>query len=313
MKQPPPDGGRQKGIKMAEFVLSCCSTADAPMSFFEERDIKVQYFRWIDNSQTIHVDDLGQSMPYSEFYQRMRDGMTPTTSQPNFQDFIDFFEPVLKEGKDVLHLSLGSGISGAYGSAMSAAEALNEKYPDRKVLVADSCTASSGYALLMHMLWLEKKKGKSLEECYQWVLDNRIHAVTWFFPATLTWLVRGGRVKPMAGFIGNILNICPILYIVEDGSLAVQTKVRGQNKAMQYVAKKIASLGIGGEDYSGRCIIAQSDCREDAQKLADMLTAAYPKMEKPVEITDVGCVIGAHLGPGAMVLSFWGEDRVEKK
>ena len=297
---------------MADFVLTCCSTADETKEFFEARGIRVQFFHWLENNRAVYADDLGQTISYPEFYQKMRDGMMATTSQPNYQEFMDFFESILKEGKDVLHLSLGGGISGAIGSAVSAAETLREKYPDRKVLVVDSCTASSGYGMLMDMLYREKQKGKSLEECYQWALDNRIHAVTWFFSSDLTWFVRGGRVKPMAGFIGNILNICPVLYILKDGSLAVHTKVRGRNKAMQYVTKRIETLGFGGSGYSGPVYIAHSDCLEEAEKLAAMIKEAFPNAEEPV-ISYIGTVIGSHTGPGSIVLSFWGADRIEQK
>ena len=216
------------------------------------------------------------------------------------------------ENKAKIITVAGKGGVGKTSICACIVRLLVEKYPDRKVLVVDSCTASSGYGMLMDMLYREKQKGKSLEECYQWALDNRIHAVTWFFSSDLTWFVRGGRVKPMAGFIGNILNICPVLYILKDGSLAVHTKVRGRNKAMQYVTKRIETLGFGGSGYSGPVYIAHSDCLEEAEKLAAMIKEAFPNAEEPV-ISYIGTVIGSHTGPGSIVLSFWGADRIEQK
>ena len=99
---------------MNDYILTCCSTADESRSFFEERNIEVIFFRWISDDGSVHIDDLGQSMPYGTFYDLMRKGMLPKTSQPNIQDFTDFFEPLLKDGKDVIHVSLGSAISAAF-------------------------------------------------------------------------------------------------------------------------------------------------------------------------------------------------------
>lgn len=298
---------------MNDYILTCCSTADEPGNFFEEREIEVIFFRWISDDGSVHIDDLGQSMSYTEFYERMRKGMLPKTSQPNYQDFLDFFEPLLKDGKDVIHVSLGSGISGAFSSASSAAEALRETYPDRKITVIDSTTASSGYGLLMDGAWRQKQKGLDYEACVNWITDNRSHVVTWFSPTSLKWLVKGGRVKPLAGFVGNILNICPILYIADDGTLGTHSKVRGKMKMLQALEKRMEALAYNGTDYDGECFIAHSDCLEEAGRAAGYIRALFPKVKEPIRISDIGSVIGSHTGPGAIVLSFWGEKRIEEK
>ena len=177
----------------------------------------------------------------------------------------------------------------------------------------DSTTASSGYGLLMDGIWKQKQKGLNYEECVNWILENRKHVVTWFSPTSLNWLVKGGRVKPLAGFIGNILNICPVLYIAEDGSLGAHSKVRGKMKALQALEKRMEALAYKGADYDGECFIAHSDCLEDAGRAAGYIRALIPKVKEPIRISDVGSVIGAHTGPGAIVLSFWGEKRIEEK
>ncbi|MBQ7536435.1 MAG: DegV family protein [Stomatobaculum sp.] len=298
---------------MNDYILTCCSTADEPRSFFEERGIEVIFFRWISDDGSVYIDDLGQSVPYRDFYDHMRKGMLPKTSQPNIQDFIDFFEPLLKDDKDVIHVSLASGISGAFNSASTAAETLREQYPERKITVIDSTTASSGYGLLMDGIWKQKQKGLSYDECVDWILENRIHAVTWFVPTSLNWLVKGGRVKPLAGFVGNILNICPVLYIAEDGTLGAHSKVRGKTKALQTLEKRMEALAYNGTEYSGECFISHSDCLEDAGRAAGYIRALFPKVKDPIRISDVGSVIGSHTGPGTIVLSFWGEKRIEEK
>ena len=130
--------------------------------------------------------------------------------------------------------------------------------------------------------------------------------MTWFSPTSLNWLVKGGRVKPLAGFIGNILNICPVLYIADDGSLGAHSKVRGKLKALQALEKRMETLAYKGTDYDGECFIAHSDCPEDAGRTAGYIRALIPKVKEPMKISYVGSVIGSHTGPGAIVLSFWG-------
>ena len=148
---------------MSEYVLTCCSTADMPLSFFQERDIPFVSFHFMMDGIE-YADDLGQSMPFDEFYQRIKDGAMPTTSQVNVEQFKEFFEPFLQKGQDILHVSLSTGLSGAYNSARSAAQELMQKYTDRKILIVDSLGASSGYGLLMDTAWEKRRDGMTIQE-----------------------------------------------------------------------------------------------------------------------------------------------------
>ena len=140
---------------MADFVLSCCSTADLSKEHFEKRNISYICFHYYLNGVE-HPDDLGQTIPFDEFYKSMENGAETRTSQINVQEYFEYFENIIKSGKDILHLSLSSGISGTYKSAVSAANILKEKYPERKIYVVDSLAASSGYGLLMDTLAYER-------------------------------------------------------------------------------------------------------------------------------------------------------------
>ena len=136
---------------MADYILSCCSTADLSREHFAARDISYICFHYeLDGKQ--YADDLGQSMPFDKFYQAMANGAQTKTSQINAAEFIDYFTPFLEAGKDVLHVCLSSGISGVYNSACMARDELSEKFPERKIYVVDSLGASSGYGLLMDRL-----------------------------------------------------------------------------------------------------------------------------------------------------------------
>ena len=132
---------------MSEYQITCCSTADMPAQYFEEKKIPFVCFNFLmDGVQ--YPDDLGKSMPFEEFYKKIAEGAEPTTAQVNTQQYMELFEPVLKEGKDILHLTLSSGISGSINSANIAKAQLEEAYPERKVIIVDSLAASSGFGML---------------------------------------------------------------------------------------------------------------------------------------------------------------------
>ncbi|MDE6853141.1 MAG: DegV family EDD domain-containing protein, partial [Lachnospiraceae bacterium] len=159
---------------MDDYILSCCSTADRSKEFFDEHGIIYACFHYHIGDEEF-VDDLGQSVSFSAFYEKMRNGAEPETSQVNSDQFIELWEPVLQSGKDILHVTLSSGISGVHNSANIAAQEMREKYPERQVRVVDSLGASSGYGLLMEYLAEQKEQNKSLEEVAQWAEEYKLH------------------------------------------------------------------------------------------------------------------------------------------
>lgn len=165
---------------MADYVLSCCSTADLSEEHFTDRNISYICFHFeLDGKQ--YPDDLGKSIPFDKFYTAMANGADTKTSQINANEFETYFEPFLQQGKDILHVTLSSGISGVLNSACLARDVLSEKYPERKILIVDSLAASSGYGLLMDKLADLRDEGSGIDEVYQWCLDNRLHVHHWFF------------------------------------------------------------------------------------------------------------------------------------
>lgn len=293
---------------MSDFILSCCSTADLTKEHFLKRDIKYICFHYeLDGVQ--YPDDLGETMPFDKFYDAMANGADTKTSQINEAEFEEYFEPFLKEGKDILHVCLSSGITGVMNSANIAKDLLEEKYPERKIYIVDSLGASSGYGLLMDKLADLKEEGKSIEEIYNWALANRLNVQTWFFSTDLTFYVKGGRVTKTAGFVGNILNICPLLNMDCQGRLIPRYKIRGKKKVIQAIFEQMQKFAADGKDYSGKCYISHSACYEDAKAVADLIEEYFPKMKEKVQIYNIGTTIGSHTGPGTVALFFWGEER----
>lgn len=295
---------------MANFVLSCCSTADLSAEHFEQRDIHYVCFHYMLDGVT-YSDDLGKSMPFDKFYQAMVDGAETRTSQVNAEEYSAYFESFLKEGKDVLHLALSSGISGSFNSARIACEDLKEKYPERKLYVVDSLAASSGFGLLMDKLADLRDEGKSIDEVRDFAEAHRLNLHHWFFSSDLTFFVKGGRISKASGFFGTMLNICPLLNVSNEGKLIPRHKIRGKNKVIREIVKKMEEHAEGGLDYSGKCFISHSACLEDAQAVARLIEERFPHLNGKVVINSVGTTIGSHTGPGTVALFFWGDERVD--
>ena len=290
---------------MNSYVVSCCSTADLTKEHFAKRNISYICFHYELNGQQ-YADDLGQSMPFDQFYKAMQDGATTKTSQINADEFTEYFEGFLKEGKDILHVCLSSGITGVVNIAR---EELSEKYPDRKILIVDSLGASSGYGLLMDRLADLRDEGKTIEEVYQWAEAHKLNLHHWFFSTDLTFYIRGGRISKTSGFFGTMLNICPLLNMDDQGRLIPRYKIRTKKKVIRAIVDKMEEYAEGGLDYSGKCYISQSACIEDAREVARLVEERFPKLNGKVEINSIGTTIGSHTGPGTVALFFWGSKR----
>ena len=254
-------------------------------------------------------DDLGQSMPFDRFYQAMRDGADTRTSQVNVEEFLSYFEAFLKEGKDILHVSLSSGISGVVNAARVAAEELLKRYPERHIRVVDSLGASSGYGLLMDTLADKRDEGMTLDECAEWAEANKLRLHHWFFSTDLTFYIKGGRVSKTSGFLGQMLNICPLLNMDTKGRLIPRSKIRTKRKVIKEIELRMEEHAENDLQYSGKCYISNSDCYEDAKALANLVEESFPQLHGPVEIYSVGTTIGSHTGPGTVALFFFGDDR----
>lgn len=295
---------------MAEYVISCCSTADLTRDELKKKDIHYICAPYqLDGVQ--YYDDLGETMSMNDFYQAMVDGADTKTSQINANEFEAYFRKFLKEGKDVLHFSLSSGISGTVNSATIAKTILEEEFPERKIMVIDSLAASSGFGLLVDKVADLRAEGKTIDEAVQWVEENKKKMHHWFFTSDLTFFIKGGRVSKTSGFIGGILGICPLLNVDFEGKLIPRQKIKGKKKVIKAIVEKMEIHAEGGLDYSGKCYISQSACYEDAKAVADLIEEKFPKLDGKVEIHDIGTSIGSHTGPGTVALFFWGDERID--
>ena len=227
------------------------------------------------------------------------------TSCPNLGDWLAAFG----DADEVYCITITSGLSGSYNSASSAALILREQFPQRKIYIVDSLGASSGYGLFMDLLADKRDAGMGIDDLYNWAMENRLKMNHWFFSTDLTFYVKGGRVSKASGFIGGVLNICPLLNMDERGCLIPRAKIRGKKKVIAEIVARMEQYADGGLDYDGKCYISHSHCYDDARAVADMVEARFPHLNGKVEIYYVGTTIGSHTGPGTVALFFMGRDR----
>ena len=293
---------------MNEYVLSCCSTADMTKEHFEERNLSYICFHYfLDGTQ--YPDDLGQTIPFADFYKAMENGADTRTSQINATEYLAYFTKFLEQGKDIFHVSLSSGLSGSVQSAQIAADMAREQFPDRRIEIIDSLAAASGYGLLMDKLADLRDEGYTMDQLKEWAEANKLKMHHWFFTTDLTYFVRGGRVSKAAGFFGGMLNICPLLNVDYQGRLIPRDKIRTKKKVIREVVDRMEAHARDGLQYAEKCFISHSDCLEDAQAVAALVEERFPNLNGKVQIFPIGSTIGAHTGPGTVALFFWGDLR----
>ena len=291
-----------------QFTLSCCSTVDLPYSYMADRDIPVLFYTYVVDGRE-YVDDMGrdpEALP--RFYRFLEEGKLPQTSQINVGTYLSFFEKLLQKG-DLLHIAFTSGQSGSVHNAMLAAKELQEKYPERKLIVIDSLCSSSGYGMLVDTVADLRDAGKSIEEAAQGVRENRNTVHHQFFSSNMTQFRRTGRVSGAAAMVATIMSICPIMRLDDAGAIKAYGKVRGKKKAVETTIEAMAKHAQGGENYDKRCYVCHSQCPEDAQMLIDGLEARFPRIKGKIRLCDIGTIIGSHSGPGTVAVFFYGDER----
>ena len=278
--------------KKPMIVIDSCT--DFPYSYIKEHDVTVvnltYHFKGKEN-----IDDFFQSMDPKAFYDAVRAGEMPTTSQVNTDVYIKTFRPFIEENRPVISLSFSSALSGSYSSSLLARKMLLEEYPEADITLIDTKAASLG------ML----EEGASKEELIQWVEENKLKTAHWFTVNDLNHLKKGGRVSGAAAFIGTMLNIKPILHVDDEGRLIPVSKVKGRKKSIQALYEKLQETIVNPEEQT--IFISHGDAPEDAQALANLIRADYKV--KDIVINNVGPVIGAHSGPGTLALFFLADRR----
>ena len=288
-----------------DYAVITDSTADLSPELVRELDVEIIPLQFVIDYHTYLNYPDGRELSEKAFYQMLRQQKTATTVQVNASRFVEFFEPILQQGRDILYIAFSSGLSGTYHSSLMAREELQEKYPERRIYICDSLAASMGEGLLVYHAVMEKRKGKDISEVYQWVEDHKKNLCHWFTVDDLHHLKRGGRVSSATALLGTMLGIKPVLHVDDEGHLINVDKVRGRRQSLQAMVEKMCQTCIDPENQM--IFISHGDCLEDAQALADMVRERM--QVKDIVIHYIGPVIGAHSGPGTVALFFLGTKR----
>ena len=279
------------------------SACDLPRQMLQE--LNVVTVPLIVNFRGEARNDSVEDAQVKEQYDAMRAGEMASTSAVYPDGWVTVIEPVLAAGKDALVMAFSSGLSTTYQSAVIAAQELKENYPDRTVLVVDTCAAALGQGLLVWHTCKKRDEGLSLEALAAWVEDAKNHTALWFTVDDLVYLKRGGRVSAATAVLGAVLNIKPVLHVDNEGHLISMIKARGRKAAINALASKLGELG-GNWDNS-TVFICHADAMDDAEKLAAMVKETYGVQE--AFIGNLGAVIGSHAGPGTLALFFMGNEK----
>ena len=293
-----------------KYVLCCDTAADLTAEYCRMRSIRYLPYKYNLGDKEC-VDDL-VSIPADQFFRTMEEGAMTKTSQPNSDDFTEFWGPYLEQGLDIVHVCLSSGLSGVMLSALVAKDLFCEKYPDRKIYVIDSLAASRGLGLMVDKLADFRDEGKSAEFLYEWAEENKLTLNHWFYTTDLTYFIRGGRVSKVSGWFGTFLNICPLLHVDYAGHLIPVKKCRGKKAVMRAMLDRMYENVKDGFDYSEKCFISHSMREEEAKQIAEEIERRFPKLNGKVQIESIGPIIGAHTGPGTVALFFWGKKRTKQ-
>ncbi|MGD9604686.1 MAG: DegV family protein [Bacilli bacterium] len=290
---------------MQKYVIITDATCDLPISITKEFNLEVIPMLYQMEGKDYQIDIKNPNIDLKDFYTKLREGQMATTSQINANQYEEVIEKYLSKGIDVLVINFSSALSGGFNSLNIAKELLDEKYPDRRLVIFDSKAASMGEGLLVYLALLEQQKGKTIEELEQWLKDTYLHLCHWFIVDDLDFLRRGGRLSGSVAFIGRLLKIKPILHVDNEGRLVSVKKAIGKHKALETLYERVVETATNPNKQT--IFISHGDALEDAKFLQNLILSKYPNAK--IMLGDIGAVIGAHSGPGTVALFFLGTER----
>lgn len=295
-------------MKNNEFIIATDTSANLPHFFIKSEDIRIIPYTFTCNEETEMICYNVEDFDIHSFYDKMRKGMKVSTSQVNPFAYEEFFDSLLSEEKDVLFISMSSGISNSFNSATIGAEVAKKKHPDRKLLLMDSLGASLGEGLLVNDAAAYRAEGLNIDEVYSIIYDSRYSMCQVFTVDNLNYLRNTGRLSRAKAVIGSILNIKPVLIGDNDGKIVSIAKIRGLDKVVEGLAKKLFDFITDAKDQI--IGIAHADAPEYAKKLKNIIMEKITP--KNFWIVDYEPVTGSHVGPGALALFFKGKKEFRK-
>ena len=287
------------------YQLFCDSNCELWHSEVKALNLKVIRMPYVLDGKEYYYD-MGEETDFNHFFNRMREGAVPTTSAINEQNYIDYFEPVLKEGKDVFYITFSHQLSATFNGMYKAIETLKEKYPEREIRAFDTKSISLGAGFQVYYAAKKYNEGATMDELEAFLNDFINHVNIYFIVDDLVYLKRGGRISALTEAFGKLLGIKPVITVLPDGTLKSIGKVKGSKKVFSEFVRIMKDKKIDCKNY--RIDILQADCRQMAESFMEVLKSEFGA-DVGINIQIVGPVIGSHCGPGTLSVVFYGEKR----
>lgn len=287
---------------MSDYVIATDSTSDIPYNVLEELGVEVVPMEFImDEKVYSHYADA-REMSHSVFYEYIRAGKKASTTQINYFTYESVFRPILEAGKDILYIAFSSGLSGTYQASTLVIEDLKKDFPERSIFAIDSLSASIGEGLLVYLAAKKQQEGNEMEEVVAWAEKNRLNMCHWFVVDDLHHLKAGGRISALQATLGSALNLKPMLTVDDAGKLVTSSKIRGTKKIIDTFIEKF--MKDADDKKNQTVVIGHASNLEMADKLKARLLEL--NLVEDALISDIGPIIGTHVGTGMVGLAFSG-------
>ena len=289
---------------MREFVITTDSNCDMDPEYLAENEVGV-----IPHYYTVEEEVYGdgRDLTIRQFYDALRDGKKSITKASDPDVIRKRFGEYAEQGKDILHISFSSALSAAYDNIVNGANEIMAKYPEMKIIVIDTRSASLGEGIIISKAIEMKREGKSIEETAEWARENSPHLNIQFTVDDLNFLYRGGRLSRSSAILGTVIDIKPILYVNREGELVPFDKVRGRKKVLMTMVDNMAERLGEYKDKQVFIGVVHGDCEMDARYVANMITERFGYTD--IVIRPIGPSIGVHTGPSAVALIFLGDEK----
>lgn len=290
---------------MKDFVITCSTPCDMSQYYLRKHKMYfIGFYYYLDDEK--FMDDFFTTHTVDEFYNKIKT-CSVKTSQPDPEQYVALWNKLIEQGNDILHVELSSGLSGAVNSAIIAKSMVEETHKDAKIHIVDSKTGSIGIGILLDKIYEYKETCNDIDKVYEYAekIVNDVNVL--FIVEKLDQLIKGGRLSKVAGGIGKILNIVPVLHVDNDGKLENIKKARGLNAAITELISTMSNNFIDGE----KVLIANSNCIDNAKLLEGKIKEKFPSAKIDDEsIMNIGALIGCHTGEKCLVVAYLGKGRV---
>ena len=287
---------------MRDYIICIDASVDIEQKFIDDNGVVIIPMEYMIGSEEKMMQNRLTDEELLAFYDAMRRGEVTHTSQITPFTYQQVFRQEAEKGHDILYISLSSGLSSTYASALNAAEDIEEDFDGLKIEVVDSLAGTGGMGLILLMAVKNRQDGMGLSDNAAALRSSAGKVCHWFLVDDLKYLRRGGRISAATAVAGAVLNIKPILKIADDGTLVSIAKKRGLAKASSFLTECYAAAV--DRSLPPDVVIAHADCAQEAETMRSRILAANPDAQ--VHICGLGPVIGAHTGPGMAAVIHWG-------